>query len=119
MSTFLHKKEFVIVALIAAVCAVWILVLRRPKHHVTVQVVHGQEVVREFSPEEDALYHIDGDCGGLDVEVKGGRWHVINEQCPNHICAHTGWASPEDMIVITCMPNDIVIQVSEYTYETR
>ena len=61
----------------------------------------------------------DGDCGGLDVEVKGGRWHVIHEQCPNHICANTGWASPEDMIVITCMPNNIVIQVSEYTYETR
>ena len=119
MKTLLQKKEMIIVALIAALCAVWILVLRRPKSHVTVQIVHGQEVIREFDPAEDAIYHVDGDCGGLDVEVKGGRWHVIREQCPNHICANTGWASPEDMIVITCMPNNIVIQVSEYTYETR
>ena len=119
MKKTLQKKEFLCIAALILVSLAWILWLKRPKEHVRVDVIHDGKTVLEFSPDEDAVYHIDGDCGGLDVEVKDGRWHVIHEQCPNHICAHTGWASAEDMIVITCLPNDIVIRMGEYTYEAQ
>lgn len=74
-----------------------------------VDVVHNNETVLRFDPSIDAVYHISGDVGGLDVEVKDGKWHVINEQCPNHICANMGWVGVDDMIPITCIPNDIYI----------
>jgi hypothetical protein len=78
---------------------------------VVVAVQHRSEIVLEFDPEVDAVYDIEGDVGGLQVEVKDGKWHVINEQCPNHICASMGWVGPEDLIPITCLPNNVMIFV--------
>jgi hypothetical protein len=78
---------------------------------VVVAVQHRNEIVLEFDPEVDAVYDIEGDVGGLQVEVKDGKWHVINEQCPNHICASMGWVGPDDLIPITCLPNNIMIFV--------
>ena len=114
MNGRMKKPEWIMLAVIAAVCLLAIIVMHRPRTDVTVQVIHDGKTVLEFTPEQDALYHVEGNCGGLDIEVKNGRWHVIHEQCPNHICAKTGWASAENLAVITCMPNDIVIRISEY-----
>lgn len=66
-------------------------------------------VVKEFDPSVDAVYHVDGNYGGLEVEVKDGRWHVINAICPNHDCEGMGWASPGEIMPITCLPNSIVV----------
>ena len=117
MNTMMNKKELLIIGGIILCCVAAVLFLRHPRGNAVVQVIHDGVVVLEFPSEKDALYHVEGNCGGLDIEVKNNRWHVINEQCPNHICAKTGWASAENLTVITCMPNDIVIRIGEYSDE--
>ena len=74
-----------------------------------VSVVYHNRVIMTFDYREDAVYHVDGDSGGLEIEVKDNKWHVINEQCPNHICASMGWVDVNEIIPITCLPNGIFI----------
>ena len=80
---------------------------------VKVKIVHGDTVVKVFDPSVDAVYHVEGDYGGLDVEVKDGKWHVTNEECPNHICSQTGWVSEEDFLPIVCLPNNVSVMIAE------
>ena len=115
----MKRKEIITIAVIAAIAIVSIIALklkagsRKDSGYVCV-VQHASEIVLEFDPMVDAVYQIDGDVGGLEVEVKEGKWHVINEKCPNHICASMGWMGIEDIgVPITCLPNNIVIYLQE------
>ena len=113
----MKKREWIILLAVIAACLLGsVLFSMRPKKNsgYVVKVQHGSEIVKEFDPMVDAVYAIEGDCGGLEVEVKEGRWHVINEKCPNHICANMGWMSVEDTLLpITCLPNNVIIYLEE------
>ena len=134
----MKKKEIVILAVIAAVSFIALILLNNNKvktgtatkeaaasatgediesfvsgSGVTVAVQHRDQVVLVFDPAVDAVYTIDGDVGGLQVEVKDGKWRVINEKCPNHVCAGMGWMGTSDVIPITCLPNNIMIFVED------
>ncbi len=112
----MKKKEIYILAALAAAALIALFFLKYPfrrEPETIVGIYHGNELVQQFDPARDALYHIQGSYGTLDVEVKDGKWHVINEECPNHICHGMGWASPDDLFPITCLPNEIYILVME------
>lgn len=112
----MKKKELLIIAILAILSILALFLLKRPisnEKQVTVAIRHRNEIVQTFNPNEDAIYHIEGSYGSLDVEVKDGKWHVINEVCPNHICAQMGWKTPEDIDLIICLPNEIIIEVIE------
>lgn len=112
----MKKHEWMILAGVVLLCvlAVFFQLFRKKPSGYVVAVQHGNEIVKEFDPMENQVYHIDGDCGGLEVEVKDGKWHVINEKCPNHVCAQMGWMSTEDSLFpITCLPNNIIIYLEE------
>ena len=112
----MKRKEWIILLVLAAagIAAIAFMRLRPQPSGYVVAVQHRNQIVKEFDPMVDAVYHIDGDTGGLEIEVKDGRWHVINEQCPNHVCAQMGWMGTEDTLLpITCLPNNIVIFLEE------
>ncbi|NCB32986.1 MAG: hypothetical protein EOM64_03725 [Erysipelotrichia bacterium] len=112
----MKKKEIKILLIAVAVAIAAILGIKlyqnaqaskEPK--VLIDITHDGEVVQTFDPNKDAIYHIQGNYGTLDVEVKDGKWHVTNEECPNHICASMGWSSADDSFPIVCVPNGVVI----------
>jgi hypothetical protein len=108
----MKKNELLIVGIIAVIALIGILVVRnqKPKEiENPVSIMYHNQVIQQFDPEVDAVYHVEGDYGGLDVEVKDGKWHVINEVCPNHNCAEMGWMGLDDIFPIICIPNGIVI----------
>ena len=121
----MKRKEIYILIGIVLISILGLWIFQRPKTYtgsstsgdfqsrsgVTVAVQHGNQIVLEFDPDVDALYHVDGDTGGLDIEVKDKQWRVVNEKCPNHICAAMGWADKDSVIPITCLPNNIMIFV--------
>ncbi|MBQ9328823.1 MAG: NusG domain II-containing protein [Solobacterium sp.] len=112
----MKRKEWIITAVVAAIAVIALLVLkfRDTSSGYVVAIQHRNTIVMEFDPMVDAVYTVDGDTGGLQVEVKDGRWHVINEQCPNHVCANMGWMGVNDIgIPITCLPNNIIIFLEE------
>ena len=122
----MKKKEIWILVLVAVGALVGLLVLNhvntpytgsstsgnfKSESGVTVAVQHASDIVLEFDPAVDAIYTVDGDYGGLQIEVKDNQWRVINEKCPNHIWASMGWANKDSLIPITCLPNNIMIFV--------
>ena len=112
----MKKKEWIITGILVLIAIGAILFMRlRPKDSgYKVAVQHRNTIVMEFDPMKDAVYQVEGDVGGLEIEVKDGKWHVINEQCPNHVCAEMGWMGVEDILLpITCLPNNIVIYLEE------
>ena len=113
----MKRNEKIIIAVLAAAALIVLAVLKLRTSNSSGYVVaiqRGSQIVREFDPMIDAVYDVDGDVGGLQVEVKDGKWHVINEKCPNHICANMGWMGVDDIgIPITCLPNNVMIFLEE------
>ncbi len=108
----MKKKEIIIVAVLALIALLALAVMHIMQNQAEgemVAVVHRDQVVLRFDPQKNKTYHVDGNYGGLEIEVKDGSWHVINEQCPNHICAQMGWMTLEDIYPIQCIPNDVTI----------
>ena len=113
----MKKKEIVILAVLALVSLAVLLFLKNPfqkeeeQPKVMVGIYHGEKLIYTFDPDKDAVYHITGSYGTLDVEVKDSSWHVVNEECPNHICHNMGWMTVDDFMPITCLPNEVYIMV--------
>lgn len=73
----------------------------------------GQVVYRKpFKDVPDGIIPVTGPLGVTQVEVAGGKVHVLHSPCDNHICMNTGWISQEGQIII-CMPNQVVVQLTK------
>lgn len=79
----------------------------QPKDMVVVQ--HRNDIVLSFDLNKDAIYQVDGDIGIVNIEVRDGRYHVFDVECPNHDCESMGWADKDTLIPIVCLPNQISI----------
>jgi heptaprenyl diphosphate synthase len=51
-----------------------------------------------------------GEKGTMKVEVRDGRVRVVEADCPNRICVHTGWRSRGGEVIV-CVPNRTVIRI--------
>lgn len=114
----MKKKEIYILIAIAVLSVIALLMMKNPfrkpeEPKTMVGIFYRDKLIHTFDPDEDAVYHVQGSYGTLDVEVKDSKWHVTNEQCPNHICAGMGWVTVDDLLPITCMPNEVYIMVLE------
>ncbi len=78
-----------------------------------VAIIHDGEVAQWFDSGVDAEYTVTGDYGDMTVEVKDGKWHVEEVECPNHTCEGMGWDDGENIMPITCIPNNIMIATQE------
>ncbi len=73
-------------------------------------VYHNNEMLFKFDVNEDKTYSFEGSYGHMELEVKEGKWHIINEECPNHICSNMGWVGITDLMPIVCLPNEVYVQ---------
>ncbi len=74
-----------------------------------VAIIHRSKVAQWFDSGVDGEYTITGDYGEMVVEVKDGKWHVGEVECPNHTCEGMGWDDGTSIMPITCIPNNIMI----------
>ncbi|MBQ6531895.1 MAG: NusG domain II-containing protein [Solobacterium sp.] len=111
----MKKTEKIIIAVLLAASLLAVFLMKNPfwkkEPEILVTIEHQGKVIYEFDPAKDAVYHVHGSYGELDVEVKDGKYRVTNETCPNHICANMGWVSPEEELPIVCMPNEVIVLV--------
>ena len=49
----------------------------------------------------------------MHLEVKDRKFRVIDVECPNHICEGMGWIGEDDIIPISCLPNQILIYAQQ------
>lgn len=73
----------------------------------------GQVVYRKpFKDVPEGIIPVTGPLGVTQVQVAGGKVHVLHSPCDNHICMNTGWISQDGQIIV-CMPNQVVVQLTK------
>ena len=99
----------VIVSAVALVFGVYMLVSHLMEQdvgdgsYVTVEV-DGTEIAR-YDLTEDGEYSLNGGTNILRIE--NGQAYIIEANCPDQICVHTGAAAPLQPIV--CLPNRLTV----------
>ena len=62
----------------------------------------------DLSKEKDRRIEVEYQGRKNIIEIKDGRIRMLEADCPDHVCIHTGWLSSD--IPIVCLPNRLVIE---------
>lgn len=105
-----QKLQWLVLALILAVCAVAALVLYWPREPAegTVAVISVDGTDYRSIPlwsAKDELFSIQADTGKpVSFEIKDHAIRFVQVTCPDHVCEKAGWCdSPGERAV--CLPN--------------
>ncbi len=60
------------------------------------------------------LIAVSGPLGESQVEIDGGRVHMLNSPCPDKTCVKMGWIERSGQTVI-CIPNQVIIAIESPT----
>ena len=110
----MKKKEKIIIALIVALAVISIAVIafknNQKQYAQVININTGEEIMR-FDINEDAYYELDVPFGKFHIEVKDGKYHATDVDCPNQTCVSLGWVPTMDTFYtpIICFPNGIQI----------
>ncbi|MCI9050065.1 MAG: NusG domain II-containing protein [Coprobacillus sp.] len=74
-----------------------------------VEVYYKNQVVETIDIKIDKVYTLKGSYGNFSLEVKDGKYHAINVECPNHDCEKVGWVNQGSSKQIVCVPNEIYV----------
>jgi len=75
-----------------------------------VLVRYRNRVLYRLSIHEDRSLSVNGDSGGLVLQIRRGKVWVSQSQCPHKTCMRMGKISHPGQIIV-CVPNRIVIQI--------
>lgn len=104
-----HKYLALLFLIVLIFCGIFYGSIRNKEQEYAVVEYQKEELLR-FDIKKDAVYQVEGAVGIMNIEVKNGRFHVYDVDCPNHDCEKMGWIDTESIIpMIVCLPNEIVI----------
>ncbi len=111
---FLKKGDCIVLALVLALCVVFLLgklFLYPTAHNGMVKITVYGEVYGEFSLLEERELHIEDANGGFNtVHIGDGAVWVSDADCPDGLCVRQGKVSRRGQSVI-CLPHQLVITV--------
>jgi hypothetical protein len=85
--------------------------VRNPSSSAAVVVeIDGQAVYRYKLAEDLKPFRIETENGFNTLEIKDGRVRVVEADCPDLICVHTGWRSHVGQLIV-CMPHYLVVKI--------
>ena len=86
----------------------------------TVVIRDGVQNAHELPLSQDATKTVTTDLGTNVIEIKDGRVHVEEADCPNQDCVHQGWIDAAGQQIV-CLPHkltvDIVDEGAEAAYD--
>lgn len=86
----------------------------------TVVIRDEAQNVYELPLSQDTTKTVTTDLGTNVIEIKDGRVHVEEADCPNQNCVHQGWIDAAGQQIV-CLPHkltvDIVDEGAETTYD--
>ncbi len=92
------------------------------KDHVIAEIYVSGACVKTIdlsAVKEPETFDVQGVIGKNTVLVEPGRICVTNADCPDHVCIRMGWLSQDDPMPIVCLPNEVVIQLSDSAENTN
>lgn len=106
---FLKKREIIILAALAAVCAGALLLFSLAPQGNTAAVYYDGELIESIPLSKKGVYSIDADLP-VTLKVEDGGIHFINSQCPDKLCEGFGLIGDEHEYAI-CMPAKVVVMI--------
>lgn len=119
------KLNLILILVIAAVACAGLFTTRlmganTDADTATVVIRDGEQNVYELPLGQDATKTITTDLGTNVIEIKDGRVHVEEADCPNQDCVHQGWIDAAGQQIV-CLPHkltvDIVDEGAEAAYD--
>ena len=119
------KLNFILAVVIATIACAGLLATRliganTNADTATVVIRDGAQNVYELPLGQDATKTVTTDLGTNVIEIKDGRVHVEEADCPNQDCVHQGWIDAAGQQIV-CLPHkltvDIVDEGAEATYD--
>lgn len=109
MSKGLKTAYIVFAVMLAAAIIGTVLIFSAPSSQ-TVEIISGGEVLYtiDLSRTEDRTIRVEQGESCNIIEIKGGRIHVSEADCPDKTCVHMGFLGGGAPIV--CLPNRLVIR---------
>lgn len=108
------KGDRYIVAIVAALCGVWLLctVFLHPQvENGTAEITVNGEKYGSFSLQETRELHIEAADGGYNtVRIENGAVSVTHADCPDGLCVRQGKINRQGQSVV-CLPHGLVITV--------
>lgn len=114
------KKADIVLFVIPGAAAVCLLLLSafysgRAMHHPQLEILKGNQVYGLYDLTEDRTIRI----GDTNVcEIHAGEVHMTEADCPDQVCVHAA-AITEEGGSIVCLPNHIVLRITDADNENR
>lgn len=102
---------FAVIAAAAAVCCV-ILLISGGGNKKTAYIYSEGTLIRTVRLDENTEFTVKTDKGYNIIRVENGRIGVIDADCPDKTCVHTGFTDNSFLPVI-CIPHRLEITVRE------
>lgn len=76
----------------------------------TVVIRDGAQNVYELPLGQDVTKSVTTDLGTNVIEIKDGRVHVEEADCPNQDCVHQGWIDAAGQQIV-CLPHKLTVDI--------
>ena len=106
----MKKKDLIVIIVLLVISGIGYFVFQLSQGEKEVaEIYYKNEVVKVIDINVDQTYTIEGSYGSFSIEVKDGKYHAVNVDCPNHDCEKVGWVSIGSSKQIVCVPNEIYV----------
>ena len=83
----------------------------------TVVIRDGEQNVYELPLSQNTTKGVTTDLGTNLIEIKDGRVHVEEADCPNQDCVHQGWIDAAGEQIV-CLPHKLTVDIVDASAET-
>lgn len=83
----------------------------------TVVIRDGEQNVYELPLSQNTTKTVTTDLGTNLIEIKDGRVHVEEADCPNQDCVHQGWIDAAGEQIV-CLPHKLTVDIVDESAET-
>ena len=109
----LGKNDWILLGALAAVCLILFIVFRflSSSQGARVVITVDGETYGTYSLAEDQEIPVE-QSGSITnvVSISGGKVHMEEADCPDHLCIRQGEISSEHASIV-CLPNRVVVEV--------
>lgn len=83
----------------------------------TVVIRDGEQNVYELPLSQNTTKTVTTDLGTNLIEIKDGRVHVEEADCPNQDCVHQGWIDAAGEQIV-CLPHKLTVDIVDESAKT-
>lgn len=83
----------------------------------TVVIRDGEQNVYELPLSQNTTKSVTTDLGTNLIEIKDGRVHVEEADCPNQDCVHQGWIDAAGQQIV-CLPHKLTVDIVDESAKT-